>query len=1035
MGNSASSPAEAEVLDYAKGEGADAFAGDLDLPLMSLTLAVQEIVPDSKELLHVVLKSKSLPMDTFWMAYVRCLLSDPKYAELAQQVMTRAESINEVCTDKLCADLLFAAESGQTEEALKLIELDTPIDISDENGTTPLMFAAKADSPALIRVLLDKGAQIDLQEDHGATALMLAVQGGAMESVAALIGHGAKLDLVTNECWTALMVAAQNGAEVQVGQLLAAGAQVDLREEDGWTALLLAVQSDKCLGCTKRLLDKGANFHTCANNGASALMVAVGGDNEQPQTVKLLLELGGRELLLLQTGDDQVSALMLAAQNDLWQVTRLMLGLSLDESEKTGEELAMEWAVAVRIQALVRARLVRVRHVRAICERTGSALAMPGTIPGSSGCYEMYDKENNQTAVAEFVVAGGEWEMVGGPWSRRVWRKCEKKERGQVSVEEPTVGTSAGLVAAVAASVDAATVPELLLLADIDGFTALHFAAKQDSTKVAALLLQMATAGLPQSLPHTIAANEKSRSEQLRGIVDAPTARSNGSLTALMLAAQNGSIGVCKQLVKLAAWGGGPEGGRLLQLDTRADAEMHDGWGALMFATHGQHLHVVQLLLASGCNVNLRSTDGATPLMLAVEQKNFEIASELIHFRAEEGAAESAEGHCRVDLQTNEGVTALLLATFEYSVELVQLLLDAGAPVEQRTQDGYTVLMVAAQAELVASRKAADIASMVLEKAEADRLVQGGPEDAAKEAQQPSDAVRRLLDAQTPDGWTALMIAAQHGTIQVLEVLLAWGADCTPKNEDGYTAFMLAEETDAEGGRDAEAMLKEAEREQQQVQRLHGDLGGIQARKHEGEEGGGERGEEEEGVGKVGEEVADSSAGVDLEVEVELQVDGTVHRLLVDSTVDLEGLALQFCKEHGVEESEAPEIAVELYSARQQAANTFVQEQKSEGEEEGRKGGKEQQEEEEEQKQEQRQHEEEQQEEQDDDAERGNEAVEDAHHVPTSSTPRKLKHAAAISPRSKKSNATAAAAVSPPSPPKPKRAFSAKRKTGAFRTL
>jgi len=50
------------------------------------------------------------------------------------------------------------------------------------------------------------------------------------------------------------------------------------------------------------------------------------------------------------------------------------------------------------------------------------------------------------------------------------------------------------------------------------------------------------------------------------------------------------------------------------------------------------------------------------------------------------------------------------------------------------------------------------------------------------------------VNAKQPDGWTVLMHAAVKGDADTVKLLLAKGADPTPKNADGKSAAEIAME-------------------------------------------------------------------------------------------------------------------------------------------------------------------------------------------------------------------------------------------------
>jgi ankyrin repeat protein len=66
------------------------------------------------------------------------------------------------------------------------------------------------------------------------------------------------------------------------------------------------------------------------------------------------------------------------------------------------------------------------------------------------------------------------------------------------------------------------------------------------------------------------------------------------------------------------------------------------------------------------------------------------------------------------------------------------------------------------------------------------------------------------LTARSEDGWTALMGAAGVGTAENVKVLLDAGADASVKDKDGKTAWDLAQDNEKLKGTDAYWMLNDA---------------------------------------------------------------------------------------------------------------------------------------------------------------------------------------------------------------------------------
>jgi hypothetical protein len=105
---------------------------------------------------------------------------------------------------------------------------------------------------------------------------------------------------------------------------------------------------------------------------------------------------------------------------------------------------------------------------------------------------------------------------------------------------------------------------------------------------------------------------------------------------------------------------------------------------ALEHAVRNANREMVQLLLASGANVNLKNASGETPLMML----DADATSDLIWDLINKGA--------KVNFQDDGGETALMQASTQNNLEAVKTLIDAGAKVDLRNNGGQTALMLAA---------------------------------------------------------------------------------------------------------------------------------------------------------------------------------------------------------------------------------------------------------------------------------------------------------------------------------------------------
>lgn len=218
-----------------------------------------------------------------------------------------------------------------------------------------------------------------------------------------------------------------------------------------------------------------------------------------------------------------------------------------------------------------------------------------------------------------------------------------------------------------------------------------------------------------------------------------------------------------------------------LLLENKVNMLARTGGGdtALILASQNGHIDVVKKLIQCGCPVNCENSMGDTALMKVCEQGHVDIAKVLLQNGADESSqavddnkevcSNTPNGTLHPGLRKHmpHGYTSLMVAVLkqsEHYQDLVQLLIQAKAPVNEEDFENCTVLHHAAK---VCSP---DVLEMLLV-ANAD------------------------VNAQDVWGMTPIMYAATYNKHNNVKVLLKYGADVSIKCRSRRTVLSIAVRT------------------------------------------------------------------------------------------------------------------------------------------------------------------------------------------------------------------------------------------------
>ena len=320
---------------------------------------------------------------------------------------------------------------------------------------------------------------------------------------------------------------------------------------------------------------------------------------------------------------------------------------------------------------------------------------------------------------------------------------------------------------------------------EVDGTTALHWAAHRDDLEAAELLIGAgadvaagnrygvtpvslaATNGGAAMIERLLAAGADANASLLEGETALMTAARTGAVeavrvllergadvnaaeqwrgqTALMWAAAEGHAAVVRELVARGAEvdaRSSPAGD-----DADADGERPGGFSAFLFAVRNGHIEAAQALADAGANLNDTAPDGSSALVVAVDNRNYELAVWLL----QRGADANADG---------VGWTALHTAVLAHRPHF-RVVPD---PLPTGSVDSFGLL---------------------------EALVTHGADP-----NRPAARRVRLAQATSPlfdtVGSTPFMLAAVAADVPVMRLLLAHGADPYVRTPAGSTALMAA---------------------------------------------------------------------------------------------------------------------------------------------------------------------------------------------------------------------------------------------------
>ncbi len=318
----------------------------------------------------------------------------------------------------------------------------------------------------------------------------------------------------------------------------------------------------------------------------------------------------------------------------------------------------------------------------------------------------------------------------------------------------------------------------------IDGTTALHWAAQNDDLQAAQLLVRaganVQAANRYGVTPLSLACTNGS-SPMVALLLEAgadPNTKLPGGETALMTAARTGQLEPVKALLARGA-----------VVDAK---ETQQGQTALMWAAAEGHVKVVEALIAAKADIHVRLASGFTPFLFAAREGRIGVVRALLKAGANvnETIQIAPTPAPRPTRMPRTGVSALVLAVTNAHYELASILLDAGAD-PNAADAGYTALhaISAVRKPGVGDNDPAPDGSGNMSSADFVRKI------ARKDANLNARMTKRVpfgMTAINVLGATPFFLAARGGDAELMRLLASLGADPNLTNAEGTTPLIAA---------------------------------------------------------------------------------------------------------------------------------------------------------------------------------------------------------------------------------------------------
>jgi ankyrin repeat protein len=249
--------------------------------------------------------------------------ANPDYPSRYDPSLVRASTMEQFELREFSQEATERRFADAVEVVRILLETGLDVNVTNDDGVTPLMNAARCGNHELVRLLLESGADIHRQSSRGLTALHVALGTMGPEGNGFLEDRHLKTTQVLLEAGANPMFRSFAGntplhtlalasdkrmtldrARGLVKMLLEAGADIEAKNREGLTPLLLSVKTGTSHAAVlPALLDAGADSAAVTLQGSS--ITRLGSPEVKRQVKSILMSLKMREAM---AGDAEVAS-------------------------------------------------------------------------------------------------------------------------------------------------------------------------------------------------------------------------------------------------------------------------------------------------------------------------------------------------------------------------------------------------------------------------------------------------------------------------------------------------------------------------------------------------------------------------------------------------------------------------------------------------------------------------------------------------------------------------------------------------------